>query len=614
MSDSLPFITASFDPSGTRFASAYQALSSHRVRVSPVLSTGNMQPIEIALDKSVRITCLAWVPSSGRNRTQTGKTQRLDADESVVILGTLSGQLLVWNPKDGAITAKLGDAGTASVIGLVAEPGHALSLRADGTVTQWDLAKQRVLRSFKAAVVDPSAIEMLGDSRLVIASAAPCIFSMDQPQPEKVFSGFASRIRQICRARTRNRAFVCSAEEDRQLQVYVTDANPLKSLVCPSYAVHSFALSKDDSALAAVTEDGLVHIFASPFEQSNTPAVSTSKKTRIAVRPTLSPVAFIRVRRPDGALVRVQNVVFSDNFLILSWSEQGCIPVFEMVQWIYDGEICRGEIEISKELLIHSVTESMINGVDPAAVTQYVDVAVTSGAHIADLESDNENEDVGAGNTTLAERLEALDDKPLAKFEDEDEDVVQQSRPNVRTTTKGTFAVLLSQALTSGDKQLLEQCLVEKNEQAVKLSIIMLKPELAAQLVEQLAIRISRRQQRTQQLFRWIKWVVVAHGPYLLTMPNLMKTLASLHALLVSRIATLPRLLALEGRLELLLAQNDIRLEQLKYTQDVASPDEDEPEVIYDEEPEIVYGEEDFDQRSEEDLEIEDDVSEDDDF
>lgn len=116
-----------------------------------------------------------------------------------------------------------------------------------------------------------------------------------------------------------------------------------------------------------------------------------------------------------------------------------------------------------------------------------------------------------------------------------------------------------------------------------------LKPSLSVILLERLAERIARQTHRQGALNVWVKWCLIIHGGYLVTMPNLLKTLSSLHSTLRNRGNTLNRLLALETRL-------DISLNRLKINntpdetlygdeeQEVGLDIEDEDDVEYNEE------------------------------
>jgi hypothetical protein len=57
------------------------------------------------------------------------------------------------------------------------------------------------------------------------------------------------------------------------------------------------------------------------------------------------------------------------------------------------------------------------------------------------------------------------------------------------------------------------------------------------------------------QLVPWIKTTVLVHASFLMTIPNINDTLGSLYQLLDSRLSVFPTLLALNGRMDLMLAQ-----------------------------------------------------------
>lgn len=605
---SLPFISAHFDADGNSFASAYQALDSHRIRVSPVQAS-DVPAVEYVCAKGVKITSLAWIAGAEKQKAPSRKRAK-PADQSngaLLAVGTSTGPVLIYSPAANQVLKTLGSAPSPAVVALSALNDKLYALHADGTVAEWNVSRESVQHS-KSELPELHSIAALPNGNLVLANTQPHLFTSDISVAATTYSGFASPVHQLL-ANQATDGFLAISNQDRLIQAYSADSEasgtPVNLLSGPSNATFA-ALATHDEALAVVADDGAVFVFAEPFKASEAAAetaASSRSSSRRRTKPQFAKPAFtITVKRPSGDQVAVQRVFFLDDFVILAWSEHGAVPVFAKVQWLKDGDLIGEDIELVKDFATPRAAEHLVNGVDAAAVPAYKEAhaTISSGSHVANLDEDEDDSDEDGGET-LADRLEALEVRRQEIREDDDDEHDETEDPRAKNgagkmklSTPGSFAALLNQALVAGDKQLLETCLSERNEKTIKTSIIKLEPSLAANLLERLAEKLARVQHRSAQLTVWIKWVIVIHGGYLVTVPNLLKTLASLHSTLATRVAVLPRLLALQGRLELLSAQLDVRREILESSREIEDDTEDIPEAVYTEDAYIVNGEEDF--------------------
>lgn len=73
-------------------------------------------------------------------------------------------------------------------------------------------------------------------------------------------------------------------------------------------------------------------------------------------------------------------------------------------------------------------------------------------------------------------------------------------------------------------------------------------------LLSALVQRLQGRPMRAAQLVTWLRAVLIAHTAYLLTVPDLARSLSPLFQALDARLAVFRKLLALSGRLDLLLS------------------------------------------------------------
>ncbi|CAD6921948.1 unnamed protein product, partial [Tilletia controversa] len=115
----------------------------------------------------------------------------------------------------------------------------------------------------------------------------------------------------------------------------------------------------------------------------------------------------------------------------------------------------------------------------------------------------------------------------------------------------------LTQALHSADKALLSSILAHYDPLLIRSTVQRLTGAQALSLLEQLVARLVGASKDGQE--EWIRSMLLLHTSYLMALPHLTTRLASLHMALSSRLASHTKLLGLQGRLELVLSQIEIR-------------------------------------------------------
>ncbi|GAA5954910.1 hypothetical protein JCM3765_007808 [Sporobolomyces pararoseus] len=289
----------------------------------------------------------------------------------------------------------------------------------------------------------------------------------------------------------------------------------------------------------------------------------------------------------------------------------GVKPVFEVVAFKdEEGSIIK-KVELSRSangsLLVGTATEASSSAPQPARYSEHTSasVAATSAAPDAAVDSDAEEENVNAGELdvdmaepTLADRLKALnvsqkkqrrkaalaakkasvgaDDVEVASessgsedIDDSDEDDEDEDDEALSRVPATTLTTTLVQALHSSDAPLLESCLTHSNPQLVRSTVKRLPSgSLVLSLLEALVERLGKEKRgkdgmasvkRARALVGWLRETLIVHVGFLVTIPSLVNRLASLHASLSQRLALQPALLALNGRLELVMSQIDMR-------------------------------------------------------
>ncbi|KAL8839791.1 MAG: hypothetical protein Q9170_001602 [Blastenia crenularia] len=145
-----------------------------------------------------------------------------------------------------------------------------------------------------------------------------------------------------------------------------------------------------------------------------------------------------------------------------------------------------------------------------------------------------------------------------------------------------SLGTVLTQSLRTNDVSLLETCLHVHDHAIVRATIERLDSSLASTLVQKLAERFHSRPGRAGSLLIWIQWTMVAHGGYLASQPGAMKTLAALHRVISERARSLPLLLSLKGKLDMLESQMNLRASMhARSKAQITADEDDEDNVIY---------------------------------
>ncbi|KAG2158817.1 uncharacterized protein EDB93DRAFT_1076281 [Suillus bovinus] len=185
--------------------------------------------------------------------------------------------------------------------------------------------------------------------------------------------------------------------------------------------------------------------------------------------------------------------------------------------------------------------------------------------------------DADLAELSLGQRLATISGDARPSSSDSEEEQLQSSRKQKQDTPNvipaHSLTRTLIQALHSSDSKLLETCLAHSDPAMVRNTVRRLPPQLAVPLLTACVERLGRgpraasmkgggggaSSQRGIGLITWVKTVLAVHSGHLMTMPDLVSRLSGLHATLTSRLALQDSLLSLNGRLDMVLSQIEMR-------------------------------------------------------
>ncbi|KAH0368174.1 NUC189-domain-containing protein, partial [Aureobasidium melanogenum] len=230
----------------------------------------------------------------------------------------------------------------------------------------------------------------------------------------------------------------------------------------------------------------------------------------------------------------------------------------------------------------------------------------TNGHHDADAVMADADEDMedGAEGQSFGDMLQAAHPETIdvqSAFADREEGTqalvpMNQDR-SLALPTATSLGTVLTQALRTNDRDLLETCFQMTDLPSIRSTIQRLQSPLVASLLQRLAERLHKRPGRAGNLMVWVQWSLVSHGGYLASQPDVLKKLKTLSRVIKERANGLQSLVTLKGKLDMLNAQIELR-KSVQETRDGRFDDGDnvDDDVIY------VEGQDDLSSDDENDL------------
>lgn len=233
---------------------------------------------------------------------------------------------------------------------------------------------------------------------------------------------------------------------------------------------------------------------------------------------------------------------------------------------------------------------------------------LTNGTHdadavMADADADEEQQD-GAEGPSFGDLLQASHPETIdvqSAFADRQQGtqalVPMTADRSLTAPTATSLGTVLTQALRTNDRDLLESCFQMTDIPSIRSTIQRLQSPLVSSLLERLAERLHKRPGRAGNLMVWVQWSLVSHGGYLASQPDVLKKLKTLSRVIKERANGLQSLVILKGKLDMLSAQIDLR-KSIQEARDGRFDDDDnvDRDVIY------VEGEDDMSSDEEDDL------------
>ncbi|KAK6198523.1 component of small subunit processosome [Scheffersomyces amazonensis] len=582
-----PVICAKFDPTISYLASGVIALDTHQIKVKSINSSQTSLNTSFSLEKSNKLTNLSWIS--------------INKSHSILAINLTKGSTLIYSAQTNEIIAELSSTKNLSIVDFhyskLTHSGWSCDI--EGNIYEWDLNNFSLIQHFNLNdlletaenVNRISTVLYNNEPHLLVGSHSIYLININQKEIIKTFPGHIQPINNIFPLSDNKDLFLTSAKGDRFINLYSIEKGSTKSVFVSQSSVSDIAYGVQDnkSILIVINENNNLEIFNDIFgtstksQSQSQPSTPSSKKKR---RQQLSNVqshssnALLKLSRPDTEIkspkdsnLAIDSISVNEDFIIFSWLEHSNIPYFETIKWLDDS----GNYSLITEKVVFKskpdlkVVNHSTYGHDIAAPKLYSEghAIISDGTNLGDVLNEVEGEDEDEEEEeSLAEKFEKLSqEKSLNQS--------TKSKKKLGGDKTGTLAVILSQSLRNNDHSLLETVLSNRDSQVIQNTIERLDPALSVILLDRLSERIQRQASRFDQLTYWLKWIVLIHGSIISSLPNLSIKLSNLHSALIKKADTLPRLLELQGRLNMLYDQNRLRKEILNLNTGYDNEDEE---------------------------------------
>ncbi|KAG6837912.1 hypothetical protein H0H93_013065 [Arthromyces matolae] len=369
--------------------------------------------------------------------------------------------------------------------------------------------------------------------------------------------------------------------------------------------------------LLTLSASGKISIFPVPSEL----ATSANSKQKLSTLLSRSILAASSKTASTAKVINAAFVPENNGAIRVARLVGGIRPVFDVV--VRCTFFLRGIADIGSqsylddsgefipEVVLEDVKDVSLNDQQSMNLTQrYAEGASLAVGSGVQLGQDEEMDDLALRNVdgdldvdlaelSLGQRLTALSGEAERQGSESDDEVAPKAKSSKRKSNSESTLVpansltrTLIQALHSSDTRLLETCLAHSDQSLIRNTVRNLPPQLAVPLITACVERLGRgaragnmkgggggaSSQRGAGLITWVKTALTVHSGYLMTVclvspisdygayvfigmqiPDLVARLSGLHATLTSRLTLQESLLSLNGRLDMVISQIELR-------------------------------------------------------
>lgn len=473
-------------------------------------------------------TCVSWVQLA---KTSKKRARKENVNWNGIALGTQKGLIVVWDINKAEIF-KTWKAHAQKVNDVVFSKSTSslYSCSDDQNIIQWDVLSGSQQFKFKR---DKSPVNRLclstNETLLASASSIIKVWDLSSKKVSKKLLGHANNVTSLkfnkddnyLVSSSNDRFFSlwdCSPESDsnQAIQVFTSDSIPLHLDISQNI---------DLVYILAHTELGTVNLWKFSRESE-----SKSKSLSISGKITAN---------EDQKILGAE---FSSNLQISLIYGTIIKPQFSIVDFLdMNGQVITSQtVGTSQESTLFPKSEKK-----KKAKQQEVEVLdITQ----QPLPHPHINEEIES--QTLEQKLDMMEvEEQENRVEDSSQKGAIQFIPKA-----DSLQSILTQALRTNDSAMLESVLAVSDLSIIRNTVQRLPTQQILPFLKAIVDKFQAKPARGT-LILWIQAVLKQHTAYLITVPDLVKTLSGLYLVVDSRLASFKKLLQLSGRLDLLLAQ-----------------------------------------------------------
>ncbi|KAF9411819.1 WD repeat-containing protein 43 [Podila epigama] len=584
---------SSFSPDGgLNYCIVTPGADHYRLRVFDT-TTGNLKNDYEEKEGDGKWTSVSWgsveEASAGKKKKRTSNT--------VIALGHTNGQISIFSLVHGNVVHELRGSHTGKVNDFCfsKDGTRGFSAGEDGLICEWDIVQGVELSKFQAESKSVKKVQLNhAETMLLTAGHSMKLWDIKSRDIIKNFTGHASSITNV--VFSANDKFLAStAEQDRFINLWdCTRENQQEGNITAltlDNTVSLIAISADN-ALLAISEEGTAGLWQNAQSVSGTSSVGAkaSKKKRYTTR-ACDCLVKVESMRGDKEIIPLLAGSFTpQNSMILARGST-IKPVFEKVEFLNeDGSLKTKELTMTRSpvtgFLIDEAAQTAMNlkatkkayDEESMTVVGASDFAIAAPSMVAD--SDEEKDAPKLEGRTMEEKLQDLVVEDSTANADDKKS--KQTNKKYATPKANSLQQMLIQALHSNDLQLLEACLMFRNETVIRNTIRRMPTAYVVPFLTQVIHKFQQKPNRGEALLEWIKAVLLVHTAYLMTVPDLIEKLSHFYQTLDARVSVFQKLLNLNGRLDLVMGQIELRQQYESGSTNEASTvyveDEDEEE------------------------------------
>ncbi|XP_029642688.1 WD repeat-containing protein 43 isoform X1 [Octopus sinensis] len=503
-------------------------------------------------------SCLAWHPSvrspeslpkSKKRKKSLDETTSTAESLNLVALGTTAGNVFLYSVLKGDVHSRLENGHSLIVNDICWHPERNVlyTCSSDQYIAEWDLSLGKVNHKWKASNNILQSICLPSKNTLISAGNLIKLWDLDKYEVIKKFNGHATEVLQLLPVVTdpkqhESSYFLSAAVNDRLISAWAINSNKDEKNAIASFSLpdepKTLALSnlKDQAiCLSVVTKSGQLlifeHVLNGKMKKPIRPKV-TIKVVKSSSGKTLPILVSYPTQDKDGTILLAHSSFIK--------------PVFERVA----SKNMTGEITVEhKPSLPSQFSGSNAQKVILGEVSK--DTTILTPSHMVSSGPKVENNTHFLSKKKRISEL-SLQDRLKAINYDQSVEVPTTNQPPLADS----MAVLLTQGLTSEDRSILDNVLRKEHSEAIiQNTVRKLNIQAVIPLMNELSRRMSKPHLVLPIYVQWVKVILSIHTSYLMSFPDLIDSLSSLHRLLDTRVAMFSKLTRLQGKLGLLLSQ-----------------------------------------------------------